>query len=191
MTDNLDNTGNIKVEVTSTAEKGGGESNASNNEKLINDTVELIKKFQKEITEFKNKTIEILAIFVALFTFISVEIQILKFQITFLSVFGFSVFILGALLGFIFILHLVLNESETGIYKNKITSSSFFIIFITILIVAGMILTAWDYKKFTKERNEKFYTKEEIDSKFLLINKENLLKIEGNLDANVQNFKSQ
>jgi len=121
---------------------------------------EIIEETTKNsINEFQAKIIEILAIFVALFTFVSVDIQIFKSEVSFLSATGTSLITLGALIFFIFILNLISNP-------NKPTQTRLFLIPI-LLIIIGICLVGYDYKNYTKFLNENFYTKTEVNDKFI------------------------
>ena len=61
-------------------------------------------KLESKIEDSKLKIIETLGIFVALFTFISVETQILRSEVSLLAATGFSLIILGGLFLFLIIL---------------------------------------------------------------------------------------
>lgn len=114
---------------------------------------ELENRFKADINEYKTKIIEVLGIFVALFTFVSVDIQVFKTDISTLSAMGFSLVMLGALLLFIIVLVSIFDEKKSTILLNILALIS------VLLIIVGIISVGYDHK-YTKER---FYTKGETD----------------------------
>ena len=74
---------------------------------------EVPKEVRKEVREEANKvltrTVELLAIFVAFFTFVSIEFQLAK-QFNYLQFLHFSLFFGGILMGFILLLDLVTTK---------------------------------------------------------------------------------
>lgn len=119
--------------------------------------IDLKKAFQDELNSYKTKIIEVLAVFVALFTFISVDIQIFKSDISTLSAMGFTLLMLGSLVLFLLILVRVLG--------NEIKSNGCFIFLSITLIVLGVVCVGWDYKGIKNELKNEFYSKTEIDDK--------------------------
>ncbi len=144
--------------------------------------------FDNKIDEIKSNIVETLGIFVALFTFISADIQIFRFNISFLSAVGYTIITLGSLLFFVFILYLIVDGSK--IDSGKIGAG---LIIVFVLITSGIFMVLKDFKDYTKvfdsyvsTTTEKFYTKEELNS-LILENKKNTetlncLKIKGWFD---------
>ncbi len=119
--------------------------------------IDLKKAFQDELNSYKTKTIEVLAVFVALFTFISVDIQIFKSDVSTLSAMGFTLLMLGSLIIFLLILVRVLG--------NKIESSILLFILSMMFIIAGVVCVGYDYKGIKNKLSSEYYTKEDADSK--------------------------
>jgi|GEM_PF-3849205 len=80
--------------------------NYSERTKQIQDDLE---KIRHEMSESSNKNIETLGLFVALFTFISVEIQFFKSPLNLIHVIAYSLFLLGALVLLITVLDFILK----------------------------------------------------------------------------------
>jgi heme/copper-type cytochrome/quinol oxidase subunit 4 len=118
----------------------------------------------KEIEEKKssNRNIEILAIFVTLFTFISIDTQILRSGISFVSAVGFSLIILGALLFFIFSLNFfITNEKKWENYFQY-----FLLLIIPIVMIGvGLSFIYLGEKSFSLSLDNKYYNKLEVDQK--------------------------
>jgi len=72
----------------------------------------VFKKLKEEIEKSKLKIIETLGIFVALFTFISVEFQTFRIYQDPKEISGLTLILLGALLFFILIFDLILNKEN-------------------------------------------------------------------------------
>lgn len=68
-----------------------------------------IEKVDNKIDDSKTKVIETLGIFVALFTFVSIEFQAFSRAVRFQEIAGLSLIMLGSLLFFIIVLDFVLN----------------------------------------------------------------------------------
>lgn len=98
------------------------------------------KEIRKEIDNSKLSVIETLGIFVALFTFISVEFQILKNTTSIFSMLGLSFVMLGSLVFFVLILHLVLNKDSRRIFNFLLGTSLLFIIMGSILACSTKIM---------------------------------------------------
>ncbi len=139
-------------------------------------TKDLEYLFKNDINEYKTKIIEVLGIFVALFTFVSVDIQVFKTDISTLSAMGFSVIMLGALLLFVIVLVSIVSEKKTGTLLNSLAGIS------VALIIVGVIAVGYDHK-FTKQM---FYTKEETEQ---IINKK-LNSIPPPSDYGFESFKT-
>ncbi|MFH1233419.1 MAG: hypothetical protein V1649_02085 [Patescibacteria group bacterium] len=121
---------------------------------LIREQVEPIKD---DLNDYKVKMIEVLAIFVALFTFISVDIQIFKSDISKLSALGFTLIMLGTLLIFIIILAYIFDSKNKGTLLTSILITSI------VLIAIGIFSIGVEYKGVKKNLETNFYTKTQID----------------------------
>lgn len=84
----------------------------------IEQTKKDVEFLKADISGFKDRIVEIMAIFVALFTFVSVDIQIFKSDISFLSATGTSLITLGALILFVCILHFIQNKPDYNFKKR-------------------------------------------------------------------------
>jgi len=93
-------------------------------------------ELEKKIESSKLSVIETLGIFVALFTFISIDIQIIKSTYNLLSLVGFILITLGSLLFFIVTLHSIVTSSDK---KNWVKIFASFV-FTIILLGVGIIL---------------------------------------------------
>lgn len=80
------------------------------NDKIENTTKETEEKLNNKIDDSKLKTIETLGIFVALFTFVSIEFQVFRMFDDPQSVAGLTLILLGSLLTFITVLDSVLSK---------------------------------------------------------------------------------
>ena len=143
---------------------------------------EKLDNYDKKADERQIKSIEVLAIFVAIFTFISIDMQVFKSDISVLSAMGISLITLGSLLLFILVLRWIINRTE---FKK-----SFFIISI-ILIIVGIFSVSFDYRNYTKKIMESLYTKYDIDKEFIkksdTFSKEEVQKL---IDKNNENSKT-
>ena len=128
--------------------------------KIEND---LVKKEKEEIKS-SNRNIEILAIFVSLFTFISIETQILRSGISFITAVGFSLLIFAGLLFFIFSLNFFIKNEKK--WQD-------FVQYLVLLIVSmavlgfGFLLIYKENLSFLESLNNKYYTKTEVDNQII------------------------
>lgn len=130
-------------------------------EKQTSKIEEKIDRFDEKIKDSNLKTIETLGIFVALFTFVSVEFQIFKDQVTFLAGLGFTLILLGSLLSFLWILRISVRENQSNDSMDNLTVFSWAFI----LIVAGIVAIGIEYSNFPPKLEENYYSKQEIDNK--------------------------
>lgn len=108
--------------------------NNSNNE---------IIKVKSEISKLKLDFIAVIGIFVSIFTFISIEIQLLKKLDNFFSIAGFSLIMASILAGFVVLTHFIFTREKTENSVPKIFWKLCFIPF-----VLGIILGSLPYYKF-------------------------------------------
>lgn len=99
-------------------------------DKRISSIHKKIKKFEKVLTQKSTKYTEILGIFVALFTFISVNIQIFSKVSTLNDAMVFVILMFFCLIGFVMFLHVTLN------HENKNNSVINFVILLILLLFA-------------------------------------------------------
>lgn len=78
----------------------------------IKDQLNNIEGVRKQIEKVKIDFIAVIGIFVSIFTFISIEIQILRYVHDFFRIAGFSLIIFGSLTGFIILLHSIFSEKK-------------------------------------------------------------------------------
>lgn len=119
---------------------------------------EILKSFSKKLDDVQGKGIETLAIFVALFTFVSVDIQVFKTSVSTLSAMGFTLVMLGALLLFVTVLLYLFDEEE----KKKWTLFLFFGASV-VLIVVGILAVGHEYQGVEKTLKDNFYSREEVN----------------------------
>ena len=86
-------------------------------DKQIKDQKVEIKKLKEETRTIKIDFIAVIGIFVSIFTFISIEIQILRYVCDFWRIAGFSLIIFGSLSSFVILVHSIFSQKEI---KNKI-----------------------------------------------------------------------
>lgn len=109
-----------------------------------------IKTLKEEISKSSFEVTQISAIFVSLFTFISVEFQIFKSEISVNSGISFTLILLGGLTMFLFAIK-IMSDKEN---KNNILG-----FFALVLILLGVFF----FLVGEKNKNEKYYNKEEVN----------------------------
>ena len=129
-------------------------------------------EIQRKNTEQNNRNIEVLAVFVTLFTFISIETQLLRSGLSFLTAVGFSIVILGGLMIFLFSLRFFLEND----WKNFLQYLLLLILGI-LMIVGGLFVIREGQKEYFNDVEKRFYSKDEIDQ-MLNENKEVIIKLE-------------
>lgn len=109
--------------------------------KIKKDEYNLKNKLEEKIDNSKLSVIETLGIFVALFTFLSIDIQIMRSTFSLIGLLGFILLTLGALLFFVIILHILV------VSEKKITSKFILgLFFTTVFIVTGIYFVNKDTK---------------------------------------------
>jgi len=125
---------------STTKSRGPDEAEKNEWQLFIEDGIEETKAGIKEIKRDKISFITILGIFVAIFTFISVEIQVFRYICDFHKIIGFTFILPGILLLFISLLDYVARSWTSNITKNYIGLG--IVVFISIvLIVIGVIFS--------------------------------------------------
>ncbi len=114
-----------------------------------------------EVAEAKNtsRSIETLAIFVTLFTFISIEAQILRSGISFFSAIGFSIIMLAGLCFFLFSLHFFLVPE----LKWRFLKYSICLVFTLIVLFIGLFVIRIGEQEFYTNISQNYYSKQEAD----------------------------
>ncbi len=157
--DNKDSSSKARSKSSSASQTSFGASEITS---LINDQItplkiglkeELENTFRQDINEYKAKIIEVLAIFVALFTFVSVDIQVFKTDISTLAAMGFTLIMLGGLLLFIIVLFYTFNQEVKlkGIFISSMA-----------LILIGIVCVGYEHKGIKEDLSNNFYTKEQV-----------------------------
>lgn len=118
-----------------------------------------VEEVKKDITDYKTKIVETLALFIALFTFVSIEVQTFKFDIQFISIVGIALIMLGALLFFIFTLHFILRSSDKDYFVGKKILVVIIYLTCVALVGAGIWLCNKDYE----QSQVNFLTRDEIN----------------------------
>ncbi len=122
-----------------------------------------IKDAKKEIKDAKTNTIEALAIFVALFTFVSIDIQIFKSDVSTLSAAGFALIIFACLMSFVIALAYLLDFEKI----SKLNPIFIFSILVTgALGVFLVYLNHFNMEDVLKEKfksTDQFYVKGEVE----------------------------
>lgn len=115
-----------------------------------------IDPLKKELGDYKAKIIEVLGVFVALFTFISIDFQIFKENTSVLSAVGISLVTLGSLSFFILLLFVGLNHQNDTQNKNR--NYFLFLFVISIVFISGGIFCIW------KDGNDNIVTKSDLET---------------------------
>jgi uncharacterized membrane protein len=130
---------------------------------ITNDLVkESEDKLDKKIDDSRTKTIETLGIFVALFTFVSLEFRAFTMFQSFSAISAITLIILGGLILFIIILDLVIKATDSIFCKIKTLPMFLFLTCFIFLFSGIFLLSDLDINDFNK--------KIEVDS-----NSENIL----------------
>jgi len=138
----------------------GGQSLEKDIPLIVNEAVEkAVKPIRDDLNDYKVKIIEVLAIFVALFTFVSVDIQIFKSDISTLSAAGFTLIMLSGLVIFVVALAYMLDDRVNGVKLLYTIISS------VVVGAIGVYIVGINYNGIEATLNEKFYTKEQSYSK--------------------------
>jgi len=133
-----------------------------NLEKQISKVETNVGRINHEIRDSNLKTIETLGIFVALFTFVSIEFQIFRSFFSWYAGASLSLIILGALTFFVLLLTTLLN-------KKKNRNFLYFALFSSICVAGGIFFLSRSTKVdsdyiLKTEISKNFYTKEQIDN---------------------------
>lgn len=132
----------------------GLRKNIEDTERDVAHLISEVSEQKKEITKVRDKFIEIIAVFVALFTFISVDVQIFKENnISHFVALGFVLIMFASLYFFVKLLVSINNSTDFG-YLNSL--------FVILLIGGGIFLIYIDWSFFDKE----YYSKDEIQKMF-------------------------
>lgn len=140
----------------------------SNGEQLAEFKKEL-NIYKQELNDYKIKMIEIVGIFVALFTFISVDIQIFKsLDISILGAVGFILVMLGALVGFVGFLNNTLsrnNQTAEDVSKRDLNKTfGIYLISCLMLVVIGVCCIVTEHKAFPEKLKDTFFTKDQVNT---------------------------
>lgn len=148
-----------KINKANTTTKANSQNEPEDIISIVNKKVEdEVNKIKIELNDYKAKIIEVLAIFVALFTFVSVDIQVFKTDISTLSAMGFTLVMLGALLLFILVLAYLFDEEKK---KDKLIGWLF--ISSIIFIILGLFAVGYEHQSIEKNLKNNFYTKDEVN----------------------------
>lgn len=159
-----------KSKKTDSSSADPSESDIKDIPTLIADTVKSgIEPVKKELNEYKAKFIEILAILTALFTFISVDVQVFKSEISSLAVAGIVLIMLGALLLFVVVLNMINNTENTHNKKNTSV-----LLISLVLLVAGTTIAIFG-RSDSKALNSKYASKENFENLEKKINEDKAL----------------
>jgi cation transport ATPase len=138
----------------------------NNYKKLEADAKKTYIEFKQETQTDKSKLIEVVGIFVAIFTFISIEVQILESINGVLRISGFTVLLFALLMLFLFLLNYM---ADNWINKDKNFLPSlkhpFYKYILGIIILSLVLIGIGDYKNPAEIRNNKEYIelKEQVE----------------------------
>lgn len=131
---------------------------------------EKINSFEQDVESFKNRTIEVLGIFAALFSFIAVDLQIFKNSTSIILGVGLTLILLGGLAFFVLALKYAFTSNFFANTTNKIIIAVL-LIFIFATISSGIYFVNREANAvvITREslnrNNDQFYNKGEVDFK--------------------------
>lgn len=139
-------------------------------DKNISKINEEIENNKNEIKRIKVDFIAVMGVFVSIFTFISIEIQILKYVCDFFRIAGFSLIIFGSLAGFMILLYSIFGQRKN---QWRLWFLCFIPFLLGIVIGSGSvpffkrvdnscIISSEDFSKFEK-RLEKLETPVKIE----------------------------
>ena len=118
-----------------------------------------VTSVQQSISDSSKQSIESLGIFVAFFTFISVEFQLFKIVESGVMAIAISSFLLGALLLFAGVIHLFFKQDEGG------NASSAVVFVVSILLLTGSCFLFYTEKPTLKsEKNELELLSKQLDT---------------------------
>jgi len=123
-------------------------SQLENMSETVNETHEATKALNDKIKELDHDKISFITVsgtFVAIFTFISVEIQILRYICDFYKIIGFTLVFAGTLLLFILLLDYV---ARSWLSSSSRKSSNIVVVFIisSLLLVLGLCVVGWSHQ---------------------------------------------
>jgi hypothetical protein len=95
-----------------------------------------LEEMRKELAKGKIEFVEFCGIFVAIFTFISIEIQIFRWICDFYKLIGFTLIFGSSLLGFIFVLDFLINNSNKWIEGRRPSSYAVKFVVIGALLIS-------------------------------------------------------
>jgi len=162
---------------------------------------ELERRLEEKFSKDKSSLLTIFGIFASLVTFLLIEVQILKNICDFWRLFGFSFFILGGLLTFVFILQYLTkswiendNSIEIGsLFRHPKTWRINISVVLALIVI--ILLFLFGYKIIKEKANSEFYCKEkEIFETYQKSTEEQLELMDqkiSNLSTQVDNLKKK
>ena len=166
-----------KIDLANSAIKTQNEK-VENIKKNINDLKEETEKQKEETEKQKYLSIELLTIFVSIFTFISVEIQIMKYVDDYLRIAGLSLIFFSGLLLFLCSIYLFLNKTRTNDFILA-RREYWLLIICVIFCLLGILLTGLgDWKNPASIKNSPDFI--ELENKNRLL-EQKMIKVESDL----------
>lgn len=161
--------------------------------KLNSESERLKRNFNNDITkktqDSKEKIIEILGIFVALFTFVSVDIRFFSSDITFLSLVGFTLITLGGLAFFVLFLHISLRIGEDWkLYPQTLFKHP---VFLAVLFLLGSGIWFVAFEGFHGVLRKDFFLEKQKESRDALFMLENNLATTAKVVGSIRNCTKQ
>ena len=141
---------------------GGLNVKIGNFEQKIQPLEEKISELDEKIHDSNLKIIETLGIFVALFTFVSVEFQIFRSFSSWYAGASLSLILLGALTFFSLLILLLLQKKKPSYFRYLLFFPMFCLV-IGIVFLKYSVLSDSNYL-LKEEVNKKFYSREELTS---------------------------
>lgn len=123
-------------------------------QRKVNDLNHKDKLKEEEIKNLRKENIELIGLFVAIFTFISVEITILKYANNSFTLFGLSLILLGAIIFLLSTLVLILDKNIFySSVKNFLHSKYPVLVLVSLIVlIAGCLLGVKGQKLITEDQ---------------------------------------
>lgn len=118
-----------------------------------------LRRVKREQANAANRNVEVLAIFAALFTFVSAEVQIVKAAIPLLSAVGYTLIILGGLGFFLVFLDRLISDAE----KKKSVGGAGLIVLVAGLLIIGIVSVLFGSGQEESQQKDIFYTKSQVN----------------------------
>lgn len=142
------------------------------------------KELMRELKQDKHSLIGILTIFVAIFTFLSIELQILKSVTDYLRLAGLSIIILASLLFFVTNLHIIAEKWINNDCKLPKIWWTYNVLAVILLALGVLLMEFGDYKNPANIENDRNF----IELKENTYKDKNIID---NIQKNIKNIENK